>query len=532
MKECTKWPVRLAWLFVVLCFLWSGYVTWNATEKLLDGDASSEMVLSSILAEDGGILTTRWHYSTELRVLHTQLVFAPLFHVFHDWHTIRFAGTMMMQVLLLLSYGFYCQSLGGRRGPCLIGAGLMLLPRSIVYGRIVLYQTGYLPHLTFNFLLFGLFIHLIRRERGNRIRFSLFLLLSFGVGLNGVRHGMITFVPLLLTVLIRTLRQIDRFGIGVIQEKHVIQETAISILGSATWLTGYLINHQVLSQKYVFKDMADAEIVFPQANEFFTVFRAYLNSFGFDRYPLVSIRGILAMLAFCAALAMLFFSLRSFQDAEKDADESLAILISACVHTVSILSILLLNRTRLCELYLTPAFAFMIPTAAVSKSWLGTTGRKQSQRLIAVASAFVVLTVGFYHSLFFRNPFSRDLRYSGVAFENKNNVKELDDVAQFLKEQDYTLGYAPFWQAAVIREMTDGQVATLAMWNTGLHYYEGWLNEWQRNNPDSLEREKHFLVTTKDFSEKLEKVAVRQFEGTVYDVWTFESGEALWEFVN
>ena len=533
MKINGKWPVRLAWVFLILCFLWSGYVTWNATEKLLDGDESSEMVLSSIIAEDGGILTTRWHYSTELRVLYTQLVFAPLFHVFRDWHMIRFVGTMILQALMLLCYGSFCRALGGRRIPCLIGAGLLILPRSVAYGRIVLYATSYTPHLIFNFLLIGLFYHLTRKERRNGLRLAAFLALSFGVGLSGVRHGMLTFAPLLLTVFLRAVRRLEKTELRRLLKEGMGREFVFSAAGSAAWFAGYLVNSRILSGIYVFERIGETTITFPSAADLVAVARAYFNSFGYDVwYELFSVRGLLALLGFFGAAVALACLLRACRDEDPESGSWMAAALCVSTFLIGIGSVLLIARKAQYELHLLPAFSMAIPAIAASTQAEAGRGSARARCLLAAAAALPILLVGLYYSLFFANPASRYLTYSGSVFQNKDNVIELEDTVRFLDEEGYTLGYAPSWQAAVIREMTDGRVKTLAMKGDTLHYRKGWLNEWQLNDPDKLNAEKHFLVTPNDDADILEKVATLQFSGSDYSVWTFESGEALWRYVN
>ena len=533
-----KWPVRLAWLFVIACFLWSGYVTWNATEKLLDGDASSEMVLSSILAEDGGILTTRWHYSTELRVLNTQLVFAPLFHVFSDWHKIRFTGAMIMQLILLLSYGYYCQALGGKRIPCLIGAGLMLLPQSIAYGRIVLYHSYYLPHITFNFILFGLFIRLVRKENRHGFRSVAFFALSFGVGLGGIRHGMITFVPLLLTIAMRyslyvkqkeNEKQIEN-GMG----QTFLRQFILANMSSISWFMGFMINSRVLSKIYSFGDHGGNMTTFPSAGEVMEVIREYFRLFGFDEwYPFFSIRGILAICVFFAGVLAVVCLIRINREAEPTSDSWFATGICIAIILVSICSVLLIKQnSSTYERLLIPAFVMIIPTLTVGAVWYPVKGSAMIRKHLLITSAAAVFLTGLYHSTFFINPSSKYLAYTGLLFQNKENVLELEDAVTYLETENYTLGYAPFWQASVIREMTDGQVRTLAMEPNQTNYYKGWLNEWQLNDPEVLNREKHFLVASNDDTDKLEQAATLQFSGSDYSVWTFSSGEALWEYVN
>ena len=65
-----------------LSLILSIFTTWHVTGHILDSDASSEMVLAQQLSQNGGILSRDWIYSTELRVMSTQLVFAPLFLLF------------------------------------------------------------------------------------------------------------------------------------------------------------------------------------------------------------------------------------------------------------------------------------------------------------------------------------------------------------------------------------------------------------------------------------------------------------------
>ena len=53
------------------------YMTWQYGAQWLDSDDSAEMILAELLSREGGILSKNWYYSTELRVLNTQLVMAP-----------------------------------------------------------------------------------------------------------------------------------------------------------------------------------------------------------------------------------------------------------------------------------------------------------------------------------------------------------------------------------------------------------------------------------------------------------------------
>ncbi len=65
-------------------------------EKLLDSDDASELILSKMVAEQNTPLIKEWFYSTELRVLNTQLVYGFFFKFFDSWHTARMCSIFTM----------------------------------------------------------------------------------------------------------------------------------------------------------------------------------------------------------------------------------------------------------------------------------------------------------------------------------------------------------------------------------------------------------------------------------------------------
>ena len=100
----------LAWLLAALAALalLLGYSHLYG-DSWLSSDDSSEMILSHILAGEGGILTENWYYSTELRVLNTQLVWSALFRLSDRWHLVRLAGTAVSLVAMCLCIWLLCR---------------------------------------------------------------------------------------------------------------------------------------------------------------------------------------------------------------------------------------------------------------------------------------------------------------------------------------------------------------------------------------------------------------------------------------
>ena len=97
-------------LLCVLVLLAAVVVTvrtsWIISTTLLDSDTSSELILGEKLAREGGLLSSSWYYSTELQVIDQQMIYAFFFHLFSDWSLVRFCSSVLMQLLMLGSFGF------------------------------------------------------------------------------------------------------------------------------------------------------------------------------------------------------------------------------------------------------------------------------------------------------------------------------------------------------------------------------------------------------------------------------------------
>lgn len=83
----------------------------------LDSDMASELVLAQHLVKEGTLISRTWRYSTEVRILNTQLVFTPLMKLFGDnWRLVRTLGCMILLGMLAGSSYFCSRKLGGRDG--------------------------------------------------------------------------------------------------------------------------------------------------------------------------------------------------------------------------------------------------------------------------------------------------------------------------------------------------------------------------------------------------------------------------------
>ena len=83
-KKERFWEI-LAWGTLAAAFLLLVAMNLLWGDHWIDSDMAAEMIFSRLLAREGKwIATENWYYSTEFRVLYTQLFMVPLFHLLGD----------------------------------------------------------------------------------------------------------------------------------------------------------------------------------------------------------------------------------------------------------------------------------------------------------------------------------------------------------------------------------------------------------------------------------------------------------------
>ena len=107
-QKRTTYMILLLWAAVCFALLVVDWCCWALNR--LDADMASEQLLANLLAQEGGVMSTNWYYSTELRALNTQLVMAPLFRLFTSWHTVRVVGSVVLILLYLAAWFWFGRS--------------------------------------------------------------------------------------------------------------------------------------------------------------------------------------------------------------------------------------------------------------------------------------------------------------------------------------------------------------------------------------------------------------------------------------
>ena len=287
-KRMVVWGVLLLEIAMLVFAVWK----WGA--QRIDSDDSAEMILAELLSRAGGIMTQNWYYSTELRVGNTQLVMAPLFRLFSHWHTVRVTGTLILLVILTLSFARLCRAtrLGDR---LFFFAPILLWPFSYVYMDIVLFGLYYIPHLSILFL--GLALCLDEREKRRGLRLAALGALAFLAGLSGIRMLVICFAPLLGAAILPAVLRGEDAG-----ERRRFFARAVLAFGAC--LMGYIVNIAVLARIYSFVNWTDLRLGAPNWAKLHPIATGVLKVLGAEG-PVSPAAVIVDLLvgAFCLLLA-------------------------------------------------------------------------------------------------------------------------------------------------------------------------------------------------------------------------------------
>ena len=462
------WPAIL----FLLSFAVSVITTYYVTKNIIDSDASSELVLSHYLAHSGDfILTKDWLYSTELRVLNTQLIYSTFFRFFSDWSFVRFCSAMTMQVILLISCGYLLHEAGFGWKAFFLSGSLLLLPVSVTYGRIVLYHCYYIPHLAHSFFLLGLTLGFAKniswKSWKTYAQLAFLILFSFIGGLGGVRQLMITHVPLLLGIValcfLEDTKETDKSKSSFLSPAN-LPLVAAALAGALFSFVGLKVNTGILAQHYSFEHQSTYPIGLLSASELPHVTYGYFHNFGFRQgHPLLSLMGILSICGIFAGGYCVYLSVRRFlaHTENRDIRKNLVRLFSLSVTIVTLFLFVVSgqNGAYYYALYLVFSlpWGILLLTSELTE-FSDKTNLLRAEKLLPIVAVAVLLANGLVNVLFFNGNEKFQQTYEGLHYKNMHIKDDLSDAADFLAENGYDLGFATFWNSNVLTETTDGRI--------------------------------------------------------------------------
>lgn len=445
-KKKVNW-IKKDWLFLLPSLIWIGIlavttILWS--DNRISSDWSAELILARELLREKKLITDTWHYSTEIRILYTQLLAMPLFCVFHSWDVIRAGQGCLLHLLLLLSYCF-CMK-GTKISPkwVYLSSVFLFIPFSYIYIDIVHMGQSYQPHMILSFLIVGLYLRLTERKS---IPAAVFLiLLSFLCGLSGIRYLQILSLPMLGAA----------FWIYYRSKAGILW----AIGSAAATAAGYVINEKFLHRWFAFGSYKGVKFAEFQDKNFIELldnkFGDFFVLFGYrGGEKLMSASGVCNLLSILEAAVLILICIAAFRHSGKmeRANRFLIAFLGSSL-LINTFVFLVLDNYYVSRYYILVLF-WAAPILAIfgeevwrknlEKDTLAeTVARKSFLGKTVLPVLLLCLCLTGIHTL------------SMLAQNDENSDRK--KAADFLQENDMTFGYATFWNADVITELTDGGV--------------------------------------------------------------------------
>lgn len=410
---------------------------------LINSDTASEMILGNELAKNGGFLSKAWYYSTELRVLNTQIFYKLAFLISpSNWKNAKIIAMAMLLLVLSLSGLFFVRMIKGERSVQEIVFALILIcPIGQWYAWNVLLNLYYVPHISITLLSIGLFIAALRHEGIRKVvDYVLLALLAMLAAMGGLRQLMICYVPMGLALCLLVYDMYKEGGIASVKAR--ILDIAGLLVSLGFSLVGYKAN-RIFANIYSFEELSENKWQEFSLHELVTSLGQFLGLFGWRKdVKILSISGVLngvALILVCVVICLVVKAIRA-----KDTNDIYEkYYLYFCVASFALQLILYSQCNRANETYWIPLIP-MIIYLAMSKI--------DEIKLVIGFVALIVLC-------------SVSTLMPPTPAMIPTNEEELA-VSTWLVDNGYENGYATFWNSNVVTQLTNGKVQ---MWTvTGL----------------------------------------------------------------
>ena len=523
------WKSYLAYLIMGGSFMLLFVINFKWPNHWLDSDMAAEMISSKLFAEEGSFLFSKnWCYSTEFRMLYTQLFMSPLFTFITSWKVIRLITNIICYILMIASYFFMLSKFKVSSFLKVMSAVILLLPFSETMMTHMQMGNTYMMHVILIFTAMGLFMQLVdwneNSKKRNAIFLLLYILLMILCGVTGIRYFLALMLPLLLATILLVLRQpqwqvlrreISKTNWIALFKTKAFGYVIIALEGAAAMLAGYGINLLYISRQYSFQTY--------ESINFISIYQGILgqrleDSFGSlmmllgyipDR-AVLSLRGIATMAAFLLLGIFIYITMKCIKTCVLEYRFFVMLFLSAMV--INTLIFVFTNSTLVPRYYIT-VFIFVLPVLIIYFQ----EEKRPLDKILVAALLVAALALGTGKTVvsYITND-KNENRYGAVAF---------------LQEEGYEFGYATYWNGNITTELSNGDIEVANIgdpeymdffeWSSKKEYYEN--NDYQG---------KVFLLLTVEQAVTHEDTTALQngnlvYEDSWYKVYTYDSIEAF-----
>lgn len=510
-KKSDRFFRLFPWIWLAAAYCVTMAVLCLHGRNYIDSDMASEMILADLLNKEGGLLTTQWWYSTELRVFCLQPFYRLGLLLFpQDWYAARMLGQGLCLLALIAAYLYVGHGLKLRQ--CGVwGAAALACPFGMWYFWYGPFGGYYLPHMIWILVSFGAMLHLAAHWRGRKliVLHGVFLLAgSAASGLNGIKGLMGFYLPMLFAAFVALGVQ-WHYQDSIKCPRQELRLVGVAGMAFIVAACGYLINSTILAAGHAFSDYNDRTWGALDLNTLVAKWADFLSLFGYpvDQFlggyvRLFSLEGIFSACGLLVAAAVVFSLLRLlFCLPELTGVQRSAPLLLASIFLVQGAAFTFVAGDQLTN---ASYWLTVLPLAFPVLQLEGETEHFHIPHMRRVAAiAFCVCIVA--------TSVSTGMRFFSSGYRTNPHLAE---VCSWLEDQGYTQGYATFWNGNVLTEWSDGQIE---MWVTGnfntLEPYR-WL---QKTSHEAPPEGPVFLLTTMEELNSMDLSQLYWWSNVVYE---------------
>lgn len=438
--------------FFALCAMLTLYTAFVIVPVLIESDSASDM----LQARFAPFWSADWYFANGLNVLNFQWLRWLLLRFVSDWGVVRGVLFVLSVGLTLLCAYYLMLQLGlGRKEFWLVGAALMfffiLQPNE---------KQQYATILSCTFLAPALLLRVCREcqsSRGRTLALAALLLLAFIGGISATRLMISLFLPMLLAAFLSAFicaGNEDDEGNSPAGwlKRPTLEPLVLSLLTLAASLIGIIIARKLIWPMLNVEMATGIQLlafVEPQPGGLMNVTMRYFALFGYTQgIPVVSRMGIgnLCALLLGAALPVLTVLAVARARRAEDFRSRATVFIGCFCFTLFITAFFPMLFTTLVRFdrYYLPACAMFAVMLAVYASQRPPVPVRRMLTMLALCLALCYAVLSAWRTG------DGDARYIDRTAQ--------DQALSYLKENKYTLGYAPYWHASVNTERTNGEI--------------------------------------------------------------------------
>lgn len=443
MSKIKKWFDKtnkfdfIGYVLLLVFFCVMAIYLYNNMQLLTDSDQSSNLIYAKLLLQEKSLVSKNWYFSTYVDILNMDKIQAFFFLFTDNWKMVHWLTNISIELLLFASFYYVCVKLGVKHIPWI--SFLLIGSLSYLYYKFAFSFNIYGLYMFLAFLPFGVYVDVLRSQKP-RIKYCVFLFVVFMVATSGIRNITTTFAPMVCVSLI----MIILMKIGLCQYDSNLSLklkflSLLTVLGSAF---GYVFNKFYLcaTTGFVSTTLGLTRELIKEFPEIFhqIVFNGWFDLLGINRNDFVKIFGILLL------IFVVFFCVKTlFKRKElsiQDFYDKLIIVyfvISACAISATFFissSFTFENR------YLLQSFGFLLPV-------IGILIDKLDYKFTSVFYILLFLCVCYRTNIYVK------IEKNAVA-----HTQELIDIVEVLDEKQVYKGYAKFWNANVLTELSNGKI--------------------------------------------------------------------------